>query len=203
MKIAIVGVTGNVGVRLLSEALLRDHSVTGIARNPFKFSSRINCEFVGADANAVGSLAPKLIGCDAVVLSVPFRYCNHTLLLEAVRTSGVGRVVMVGNAAALKTASGELLMDLPQFPGSARREAIRSEMFLDAMRTVDDLEWTALSPAEKLCAGDRTGMFRTGEDWLLVADDGRSWISYDDYAVALLDELEQPKHVQKRFTVGY
>ena len=98
---------------------------------------------------------------------------------------------------------GSLLVDSPNFPAPHKEEASKGKLFLDALRGVDDLEWTMLSPSALFVAGERTGTFRLGGDSLLTASDGRSWISYEDYAVAMLDEIEQPKHARRRFTVGY
>jgi hypothetical protein len=132
-----------------------------------------------------------------------FRLSDPALLIDAVRRAGVGRYLVVGGAGSLEVAPGRLLIDTPEFPDFAREEAGAGKRFLDVLRTVDDLDWTMLSPSALFFAGERTGKFRLGTDALLTAADGKSWISYEDFAVALLDEIEAPKHVRQRFTVGY
>ena len=203
MKIAIIGATGNVGAPVAAEALRRSHSVTGIARRSAPLEARDGLPVVEGDANRPRELAPLLAGHDVVVSSIPFAGSSPDLLLDAVRRSHVKRYLVVGGAGSLQTADGTLLVDSPGFPEFVREEATCGKMFLDALRTVDDLDWTMLSPSALFVAGDRTGVFRLGADALLTAADGKSWISYEDYAIALLDEIESPKHIRRRFTVGY
>lgn len=203
MKIAIIGATGNVGRRLVDEALRRDHSVTAIARNTSALTPTPKLALVQADAHDPAALAAVLAGHDAVLSSVSFRMVEPAPLIAAVRRSGVKRYLVVGGAGSLEVAPGGLLVDSPNFPAPYKEEASKGKLFLDALRGVDDLEWTMLSPSALFVAGERTGTFRLGSDSLLTASDGKSWISYEDYAVAMLDEIEQPKHVRRRFTVGY
>lgn len=203
MKIAIIGASGNVGTRLVDEALRRDHFVTAIARDPSKIAPRTGLTLVAGDANQAGDLAPKLRGHGAIVSSVGFRASDPSLLIEAVRGSGVKRYLVVGGAGSLWAQPGTRHIDTPHFPAFAREEAGKGQVFLDTLRTVEDLDWTMLSPSALFTAGERTGAFRLGQDTLLTSAAGKSWISYEDYAVALLDEIEKPEHIRKRFTVGY
>lgn len=203
MKLAIIGATGNVGTRLVAEALGRGHRVTAIARDPAKLAAHDGLTAVAGDANQPATLAPLLAAHDAIVSAVAFRLSEPAKLIEAVRRSGVLRYLVVGGAGSLEMAPGKLLVDSPHFPEFAREEASRGKVFLDVLRTVDDLDWTMLSPSALFIAGERTGTFRLGGDGLLTGTDGKSWISYEDYAVALLDEIEAPQHVRRRFTVGY
>ncbi|HEV2673844.1 MAG TPA: NAD(P)-dependent oxidoreductase [Aliidongia sp.] len=203
MKLAIIGATGNVGTRLVAEALHRGHRVTAIARDPLKLDRRDGLLPVAGDADQPDRLAPLLADHDAVVSSVAFRLSDPHRLIEAVRRSGVKRYLVVGGAGSLEAAPGTLLIDTPHFPEFAREEAGRGKIFLDVLRPVDDLDWTMLSPSALFVAGERTGTFRLGGDALLTAADGKSWISFEDYAVAMLDEIEKPTHVRRRFTVGY
>lgn len=203
MKIAIIGATGNVGAPIAAEALSRGHSVTGMVRNPAKPELREGLRFVTGDANQPQKSAPLLAGHDVVVSAVPFTGSSPELLVDAVRRSRVKRYLIVGGAGSLETAEGTLLVESPGFPEFVREEATLGKRFLEVLRGVDDLDWTMLSPSALLTAGDRTGTFRLGEDTLLTAADGKSWISYDDYAIALIDEIESSKHVRRRFTVGY
>jgi len=203
MKIAIIGATGNVGRRLVEEALRRGHDVTAIARGTSTLAPGPKLSLAQADAHDTAALAAAIAGHDAVVSSVKFQMVEPAELIGAVRRSGVKRYLVVGGAGSLEVAPGSLLVDSPNFPSAYKEEATKGKLFLDALRGVDDLDWTLLSPSALFVAGERTGKFRLGTDSLLTASDGKSWISYEDYAVAMLDEIEQPKHIRRRFTVGY
>jgi putative NADH-flavin reductase len=203
MKIAIIGATGNVGTRIVMEALDRGHAVTAIARHPSALLPRDGLTMVAGDAHNAAALAPSLAGHDAVVSALRFIGSDPAMLFDAVRRSGVRRYLVVGGAGSLSTGQGGLVIDAPGFPAFALEEAGKGRDFLAALRTVDDLDWTMLSPSALFVAGERTGHFRLGQDTLLTAADGRSSISYEDYAIALLDEIETPRHIRARFTVGY
>ncbi len=203
MRISIIGASGNVGSRIVEEALRRQHKVTGVARDPSGIRDRPNLVPAAADANHPDKLARVLAGHDVVVSSVPFLGVDLQQLVHAVRLSGVPRYCVVGGAGSLEVAPGQLNVDQPGFPAFARAEATRGKEALEYLRAVEDLDWTFLSPSSLLTAGERTGKFRLGGDQLLTGADGRSWISYEDYAVALLDEIETPRHARRRFTVGY
>jgi uncharacterized protein len=203
MKIAIVGATGNVGRRIVDEALSRGHNVTGIARDPFKLRSRNGLILVKGDANDPSKLGQLLVEHDVVISSIMFLHSDIALLVEAVKASGVKRYLVVGGAGSLEVAPGKLLVNQPDFPDFVRAEATKGGEFLNYLKRIKDLDWTFLSPSALFTDGDRTGVFRLGRDELLVGMDGKSWISYEDYSVALLDEIENPKHIQQRFTVGY
>jgi putative NADH-flavin reductase len=205
MNIAIIGITGNVGRRILDEALRRGHSVTGIARDPSGVPSRDGLTVLLGDANNPEALSILLKGHDAVISSVPFRNSEPAKLIDAVRRSAVKRYLVVGGASSLEVAPGKLLLDthFTELPPDIQVEASRGKAFLDELRSVTDLDWTMLSPSILFTAGERTGTFRLGKDTLLTDGDGKSWISFEDYSIALLDELEHPKHLKSRFTVGY
>jgi putative NADH-flavin reductase len=203
MNIALIGATGNVGSRILAEALRRSHSVTGIARNPDTMAPRAGLALVAGDVAYPAILGTLLAGHDAVVSSVRFQDSDPNALIGAVRQSGVKRYLVVGGAGSLKTGDGRLLLDAPTFPDVARAEAGGGKVFLDTLCAVEDLDWTMLSPSALITAGERTGVFRLGADELLTGADGKSWISYEDFAIALVDEIETPMHVRRRFTVGY
>jgi uncharacterized protein len=203
MKIAIVGATGNVGKRIVDEALHRGHHVTGIARDPFKLSPQNGLILAKGDANDSAKLGQLLAEHDVVISSIMFLHSEIAALVEAVRASGVKRYLVVGGAGSLEVAPGKLLVNQPDFPDFVKAEATKGSEYLNYLREIKDLDWTFLSPSALFQAGERTGVFRLGKDELLVGSDGRSWISYEDYAIALLDEVENPKHIQQRFTVGY
>ncbi|MEO6802759.1 MAG: NAD(P)-dependent oxidoreductase [Granulicella sp.] len=203
MKVALIGVTGGVGSRVATELLTRGHSVTGIARHPEKSSPRTGLELKQGDATNPSNLAPLLTSHDAVISASRFQTSNSGALVAAVKEAGVSRLLVVGGAASLQVAPGKRLIDAPDFPEAYKAEALGGIQFLEALRNEKVLEWTFLSPSAEFVAGERTGKFRIGRDDLLIEANGRSWISMEDYAIALVDELERPKHLRERFTVGY
>jgi uncharacterized protein len=206
MKIAIIGATGNVGRRIVSEALNRSHSVTAIARtvNLDVLPSRDKLSSVIGDANEPDQLAELIAGHDVIVSSIMFLKSDISKLVTAVRTSGVKRYLIVGGAGSLLSPTGHALVDETDFtPKFAIPEATKGKEYLTYMCEVKDLDWTVLSPSKLFTAGERTGNFRLGGNHVLIGTDGKSWISYEDYAVAMLDEIENPKHIRQRFCVGY
>ena len=203
MKIALIGVTGRVGSRLLAELRRRGHHVTGIARDTGKLAGQPGLVLKNADADRPAQLAPLLAGHDAVLSALKFASTDAAALIAAVKQAGVRRLLVVGGAATLEVAPGRILRDAPGFPAAYRAEAEGGRRFLDLLRGERELDWTFLSPSAEFVLGERTGKFRLGTDGLLADENGRSWISYEDFAVALVDEIETPKHERKRFTVGY
>lgn len=202
MKIALVGASGNVGQRVIAEALSRGHTVTAIARNVSDIAAAGGVSPVAADVTADGA-ASVLSGHDCVVLSVRFQGLDFEKVLNTLRKSGVARVLIVGGAASLEVKPGVALIDTPDFPDVIKPEAEPARQALNRLRKETELDWTFLSPSVFFGPGERTGKFRLGGDELLTAADGKSHISYEDYAIALLDEIETPKHSRARFTVGY
>jgi len=204
MKIALIGATGSVGSRILSEALTRGHTLTGLARQPEKLEARNGLRAKDADLARPLEVAKTLEGHDVVVSAVRFRDFHVGDLLEAVRASGVPRLVVVGGAGSLRVASGQLLVDTPAFPEVAKLEAQAGAKVLEALQRADEsLDWTFISPSALFTPGERTGSYRLGKDDLLIGQDGKSRISQEDYALALVDELEAGAHPRQRFTVGY
>ena len=203
MKIAIIGATGNVGTCLVNEALNRHHAVTGIARDPSKLTRRTGLSATVGDVTKPDALLPLLKGHDAIISCLRFQGIDAQQTIELVRRSGVKRYLVVGGAASLEIAPGQILLDSPHFPPAYKPEASAAKAFLDALRNVKDLDWTFVSPSAFFGPGERTGKFRLADNTLLTAPDGKSSISYEDYAIAMLDEVENPKHIRARFTVGY
>ena len=201
-RIALIGASGNVGTRILNELVSRNHQVTAIVRDPSKVTARAGVTAARGDVADPAGLAGVLKGHDAVVSSVRFLDSDPQALIGAVRASGVKRYLVVGGAASLLVAPCKRLLDQPDFPAAYKDEATAGAAFLDALRGVDDLDWTFISPSALFVPGERTGEFRLAKDDLLVSDKG-STISYEDYAIALVDEIEKPAHVRERFTVGY
>jgi len=212
MKIALIGITGRVGSRLADELLRRGHHVTGIARDPASVRPQPNLTARQGDAAVPEDLAPILAGHDAVISAARFVSLDAKPLLAAIRQAGVPRLLVVGGAGSLQVAPGVALIDTPEFPDAYKPEARAGVVFLDTLRREQEVEWTFLSPSALFEPGERTGEFRLGADLLLADDEGKSWISMEDYAIALVDELETPRHARRRpatrsarrrFTVGY
>lgn len=203
MNIALVGVSGRVGSRLLAELLRRGHQVTGIARDTDEVARQPQLVLKNGDANQPAQLAPLLAGHDGVLSALKFATSDAASLIAAVKQAGVGRLLVVGGAGSLEVAPGHALLDTPDFPAAYRPEAEAGRRFLEVLRTEHTLDWTFLSPSAEFAPGERTGSFRLGGDRLLTDAKGRSWISMEDYAIAFVDELETPKHPRQRFTVGY
>jgi putative NADH-flavin reductase len=203
MKIAIAGASGRAGSCISAELARRGHSVTGIARNPDKIAKLANVRAVAGDANDRAALAGLWAGHDAAVSALHFVGSDIETLIGAARDSGVPRYLVVGGAGSLEVAPGVRLVTVPDFPAAYKAEAEKGGVFLDRLRQERELNWTFLSPPALLDFGSRTGKFRLGTDQLLVDSAGKSWISFEDFAVAMADEIERPAHIRSRFTVGY
>jgi len=202
MNVALIGATGNAGSRLLAELTRRGHTVTAIVRHLEKVPPQPGVTPKKGDVFDPQGLADLLKGHDAVVSSVHFTASDPLKLLEAVRAAGVKRYLVVGGAGSLEVAPGVRLIDTPNFPEAYKTEATAGAAFLDLLRAEMGLDWTFLSPSALFVAGERTGKFRLGKDQLLTNAEG-SRISFEDFAIALVDELEKPAHSRQRFTVGY
>jgi putative NADH-flavin reductase len=203
MKIAVVGASGQAGSRIVAELSRRGHHVTAIARNPDKIAAQPQVTAVKGDAHDQAALTDLLRGHDVAVSSIHFLASDPAKLIGAAKASGVGRYLVVGGAGSLEVAPGVRLVTTPGFPALYKAEAEKGAAFLDLLTLEKDLNWTFLSPSALFTAGERTGKFRLGTDQLLTGADGKSWISFEDFAVALADEIERPAHIRKRFTVGY
>ena len=203
MKIAIAGASGRAGSRITAELARRGHQVTAIARNPDKIERLADVTAVKGDVLDQAGLARLWSGHDAAVSSVHFTASDPDKLIGAARDSKVGRYLVVGGAGSLEVAPGVRLVTTPGFPAQYKAEAEKGAAFLDLLRLQKDLNWTFLSPSALFIEGERTGKFRLGTDQLLTAPDGESSISFEDFAVALADEIERPAHPRARFTVGY
>jgi putative NADH-flavin reductase len=216
MKITLFGATGNIGQRIAAEALRRGHEVVGVVRDPARVQSpdpRIT--LVQGDATDAASVARVAKGADAIVSAISPRPNSRGLpapsltaaakaLLAGARKANVKRLVVVGGAGSLEVAPGKRLMDAPGFPDAYKAEANEGAESLDVYRSEGKaMDWTFLSPAAEIHPGTRTGKYRTTGDQFLTDDKGKSTISYEDYAVALMDEIERPKHPGKRFGVAY
>jgi len=219
MKIAILGATGYVGSHLVQEGLTRGHQVTGLSRHPDKLPDHPGLRKVALDLLADPALAGRTLSGHDVILYAynPARQSQapdiyeqhlrgHQALLAAMAHCNVKRLLCVGGAASLKIASGEEFLDSEQFPPQYAdfKPSIRGTRALYyLLKEHPELDWVFLAPSAVLIDGQRTGQYRTGTDYLLYDQAGMSTISLQDYAVAMLDEAEQPRHHKERCTVGY
>ncbi|WP_248916052.1 NAD(P)-dependent oxidoreductase [Pseudomonas moorei] len=202
-KIAIIGATGRAGSQLLEEALRRGHSVTAIARDTSKIGPRAGVVSQNVDALNSAALQAAVAGHDVVISAAHFSTLPASAVIGPVKKAGVNRLLVVGGAGSLLLPDGTRVIDSKGFPAEYKAEAGAGAEFLENLRQEQDLEWTFLSPSAEFVEGERTGKFRIGKDDLLVSSEGRSWITFADYAIAMLDEVDAPKQIRQRFTVGY
>lgn len=214
MKIALVGATGMIGQRILNEALSRGHHVTVIARDPSKIAKRPNLEVKTGDVLKPETLAPAIASSDVLISSCapppnePRKAIDSVATLaEAVTAASDAtkrsiRLIMVGGAGSLEVAPGVQMVDTPSFPEAWKGIALAHRDALAALRKTS-IDWTYFSPAAFIQPGTRTGKYRLGTEQLVTDEKGESRISAEDYAVALLDEIEKPQFIRKRFTAAY
>ena len=202
MKAAVIGGTGRAGSQIVAELSRRGHQVTAIARHTDKAPAQSGVTYLAVDMHDASALIEALRGHDAVVSAVRFSDVTPAALIGAVKAAGAPRYLVVGGAASL-TSEGGRLFDSPHFPEAYKPEAGAGIAFLEALKAEPTLDWTFLSPAAFFDGSERTGVFRLGLDTLLVGADGKSRITFPDYAIAMADEIETPRHRRQRFTVGY
>lgn len=210
MKVVLYGATGMIGSRSLRELSSRGHEVIAIARESGKIPALPGVTARTGDILDTEDVAANVKGSDAVICaySPGVQSVEEKLhkafgsLTEALDREKVKRLIVVGGAGSLEVAPGMQLVDAPNFPAEWKTIALAHR---DAMQVLkkSDLDWTSLSPAALIAPGERTGKFRLGKDNLITDSKGESRISAEDYAVALVDELEHPRHIRERFTVGY
>lgn len=216
LGIVVFGGTGRIGQRIVNEALARGHRVTIVSRRPpTEAPPRERVTFANGDILDAAGVVRLARGQDVVIDATSsgggitlggqgedFHPRAARTLVAAMRELGrkAPRLLVVGGAATLEVEPGKLLIDT--MPG-ARGEPVGQKLALEYYRTVSDVSWTFLSPSAKIFPGTRTGKFRLGGDRLLKDAEGNSSISMEDFAVAMLDEIEHPAHVRQRFTVGY
>jgi len=213
MKVALLGATGFVGSALLKEALDRGHIVTALVRHPERLEKREGLTAKAGDVDDTTSLATLIHGNDAIISAFNPGWKNPNLyddqvrgtasIIAAIKKARIKRVLWVGGAGGLEVRPGVRAVDSPDLPSWVRPGSLATIDALDQLRKEPELEWSYLSPSAELKPGQRTGKFRLGNDQLLVDSTGKSEISVQDYAVAMIDELERPAHVRRRFTVGY
>lgn len=213
MKVALLGATGFVGSALLKEALDRGHMVTAIVRRPEKLEKRQGLTAKAGDVYNSGPLATLIQGNDAIISAFnpgwkdPNLYADQVRgtasIIAAIKNAGMKRVLWAGGAGGLEVKPGVRVIDNPDMPTWVKPGSLATINALEQLQNEPELEWSYLSPSAELKPGQRTGKFRLGSDQLLVDAAGKSQISVQDYAVAMIDELEHPAHVHQRFTVGY
>jgi putative NADH-flavin reductase len=138
-----------------------------------------------------------------VISAAHFATIPASAVIGPVQAAGVKRLLVVGGAGSLLLPDGSRVIDAPDFPAEYKAEASAGAVFLDTLRQEQELDWTFLSPSALFVEGQRTGTFRIGQDDLLVSAEGKSWITFADYAIAMLDEVEKHAYSRQRFTVGY
>lgn len=214
-NVVLIGASGFVGNAILNELLSRGHKVTAVVRNPEKINvSNSNLGIVKADIADTNAMVGICKGKEAIISAYnpgwtnPDIYeetlRNYPLILEAAKRSGAKRLLCVGGAGTLFCAPGLRVVDSGAIP-DAIMGGVKSlgEFYLNTLMNEKDIDWIFFSPAGTLESGKRTGKFRLGKDDLIIDENGISHISVEDYAVAMVDELENPKHHCERFTIGY
>lgn len=210
MNITILGATGWIGGEITTQALLRDHQVTTIVRNPDKLTAE-NVTLNTFDLQSDDDIAPLLAGADVVIASIGGRAAgNHELvaqtahrLLTALSGSST-RLLWVGGAGSLETAPGVTLVSSADFPAEYKAEALAQGEALEIFRTTNTTtQWTFVSPAAVIYSGSSEGVYRIGGDAFFTNEQGESKISVTDYAIAILDEAQNAAHPNRRISVAY
>ncbi|WEK47293.1 MAG: NAD(P)H-binding protein [Candidatus Andeanibacterium colombiense] len=204
MHVAVLGAGGKGGSEITKELAARGHQVTAISRSPEKIPTGENISVLKGDAADAAELASQIAGVDAVISALHFDI-SAAQLLAAVKAAGVNRLLVMGGAASLINADGVRLFDSEGFPEFLKPIVKPAIDFLDDLRGESETDWTFFSPAMTIFEGPRLGpdSFRIGGDNLVVDDKGESKISYADYAIAMVDELENHNYSRARFTAGY
>lgn len=215
MKVALIGATGFVGKALLNELLSRGHQVLAIARKPDVKEQVANLTWNSIDVYDTGALAEALKGNDAVVNAFNAGWTNPDLyddflkgsksIETATAQAGIQRLIVIGGAGSLYI-NGTQLVDTPEFPAAFKAGAAAARDYLNKLKENNNLDWTFFSPAIEMnphTSGTRTGKYRTGLENPVFDSNGKSVLSVEDLAVAIVDELETPKHIRQRFTAAY
>ena len=215
MKVAIIGATGFVGSKLVNEALNRVLEVTAIARKTENISAE-NVNKVSVDVNNVNQLSEILKNQDVVISAFNAGWTNPNLyddflsgaksIQQAVKQAGVQRMIVVGGAGSLYANENQQLVDSPDFPAEIKPGATAARDYLNMLKEETTLDWAFFSPAIEMHPGiteGRTGKYRLGKDYPVFDENNISKLSPEDVAVVLLDEVQEPKHHQERFTAAY
>ncbi len=213
MKIMLIGSSGMIGSRIMNEALSRGHSITSLVRDTSKTGEyKANLEYITGDIFDPESVADAAVDHDVVVSAYGPKNADANLVVKAAHALVEGltrvepiRLIDVNGAGSLEVAPGLQLVDAPNFPAEWKAVALAHREALDVFRKAGfaGFDWTAVSPPAIIEPGKRTGHYRIGTEQMLKDAKGESKISAEDYAVAILDEIEKPKFKQQRFTVAY
>ena len=209
MKVAIIGASGFIGSALVNEALKRGHEVTAIVRHPEKITvSNPNLIVKKGDVQDAEALSKLIAGNEAVISSfnahdTPTYLSLLNGVMSGIRKAGIKRLLLVSGAGSLEIAPGVQLLDTPEFPEAWKGGASAAREGFYLLKQQQDLDWSVFSPAANIFPGESTGKFRLGKDTLVTDTNGESKISNGDFAIAMIDELEQSKHVKARFTAAY
>ena len=213
MKLVIIGASGMVGSAVRDEALSHGHQVTAIVRNPEKIAVKNPLLTVKKGDVLKDNVTELVRGHDAVISAYNPGWGNPNIaadttkaydaIIQGVKKSGVKRLLVVGGAGSLEASPGVQLIDTMKVPDLIRAAILALREVLYTLRKEEQLDWTFLSPAASFVPGTRTGKFRLGKDQVVKDEKGESKISVQDYAVAMLDEVEKPKHSRQRFTLAY
>jgi len=220
LRIVVFGASGRVGSRITAEALARGHSVTGVSRDPQRIDiAHPKLTKVAGDVMDPTSIATIAAGHDAIVSAIggnnpdsndphdSFPARAGRALIAALRTLGPAapRLIAVGGGSTtLEASPGVPLEDPGDIPtGSRGARILGHRIVLDLLKTVDEFSWTFASPALQMQPGARTGAFRTGGSVVIRDASGASTISMEDFAVAVIDELENPQHINAQMTAAY
>lgn len=212
MKIAVFGAGGRIGSRIVDEALRRGHDVTAAVRHPENYT-KIHDHLKVAKADLFNSqnVETAAFNQDAVVVSyAPTNGAPASTLAEVVipiinglKQAHTKRLIVVGGAGSLEVAPGKQLVATPDFPEAYKAYALAHREALKIYQKEKELDWTFASPSAEIMPGERTGKFRTATNQLLVDANGKSHISMEDYAIGIIDEIENPMHIREVFTIGY
>jgi putative NADH-flavin reductase len=212
MKIVVFGAGGRIGSRIIAEALDRGHDVTAAVRHPEDYTGEMpHLKVTKADLFKTQDVETAAFDHDAVVCAygntrgLPASTITEvaTPLITGLKQANVKRLIIVGGAGSLEISPGVQLVDTPGFPEAYKPSALAAREALKIYQKEKELEWTYFSPAAEISPGDRTGKFRTGTNKLLTGAQGKSFITMEDYAVAVIDELENPLHIRAQMTIGY
>jgi hypothetical protein len=212
MHIAIIGASGFIGSALTTEALERGHQVRALVSRPERLTQTEGLTGVQVDVMDTAALALALEGADLVISAfsghkeadvAAYYIQGFKSILAASIEAKVPRLLVVGGAASLEYAPGQMLLTSPDFPAAYLGSAQGAYQALLLLKAQQQQNWSYLSPAAEIFPAEKTGIFRLGKDQLLTDAQGQSRISTADYALAMLDEAEQPRHQNQRFCVAY
>jgi putative NADH-flavin reductase len=216
MKVVLIGATGFVGSAILNELTQRGHQVTAVTRNPETVKQHQHVIAKKVNVLLANEVVEAVKGHDVVISAYNAGWSNPDLyneflqgsgaIQEGVKKAGVKRLFVVGGAGSLYVAEGVQKVDTPGFPQEWKAGALAARDYLNVIKKEQELDWTFLSPAVEMhpgTSGVRKGQYRTGLDKPVYNEEGRSIISVEDVAVAVVDEIEAPKHIRQRFTVAY